>query len=80
MSDPTDHDGPGTPLGRLKVISAFAAARLGHSPYSSEAAEVVVLETLDRLLKEQAAGISWATTAQGGLARQPPEPDSNCCG
>jgi hypothetical protein len=54
-----DDDSPGTPLGRLKAIEDFAEKRLGHSPISSRPAEVVVLETLDRLLKEREAGISY---------------------
>lgn len=84
MIDPTDHDGPGTPLGRLRVISDFAEERLGHSPCSSKPAEAVVLETLDHLLKEQAAGISWSFTApinpstrQNRSAQMPQDPLSN---
>ena len=61
MSD--DMEGAGTPEARLAAIHDFAVERLGHSPISAKPAEAVVLETLDRLLKEQAAGISWTTTA-----------------
>ncbi len=58
-----DDEGPGTPLWRLKAISDFAVKRLGHNPISAKSADIVVLETLDRLLQEQAAGISWSFTA-----------------
>ena len=58
-----EDDSPGTPLGRLKAISDFAVACLGHSPISAKPAEVVVLATLDHLLKEQAAGRVWSFTA-----------------
>ncbi len=60
-------DGPGTIAGRLRRVCAFATERLGHSPVSAKPGEAVVLETLDRLLKEQAAGISWSFTAPIGL-------------
>lgn len=58
-----DNDGPGTLQGRLWAIHQFAVERMGHSPISAKPAEAVVLEALDRLLKEQAAGISWSFTA-----------------
>lgn len=58
-----DDAGPGSPLGRLKAIHDFAVERLGYSPASAKPAEAVVLETLDRLLKERAAGISWSFSA-----------------
>ena len=58
-----DDEGPGTPLGRLQAINAFARARLGYKGIEGKSAEAVVLETLDRLLKEQAAGVSYAFSA-----------------